>query len=164
MGKHTLSILVQNNPGVLSRVTGLFSRRSFNIDSLAVGTTDDSNFSRITIVVDGDDYVVDQVSKQLNKLIDVVKITQLEITESVNRELALIKVRTNSTSSRGDVVNIAEIFRTNIVDVSNEYLVVEISGSTEKINAFIDMIKPYGIEETVRTGKIAIGRGNRNIN
>lgn len=162
MPKHTLSVLVENHPGVLSRVAGLFSRRGFNIDSLAVGITEDPEVSRITIVVDGDDYVVEQVSKQLNKLIDVIKIRQLEKAESVSRELALIKVNAD-TSTRAEIIQIVEIFRAKIVDVSKNTLTIEISGGTDKVAALEDMLKQYGIKEIVRTGTIAIERGNRYI-
>lgn len=162
MPKHTLSVLVENHPGVLSRVSGLFSRRGFNIDSLAVGVTEDPEVSRITIVVDGDEYVVEQVSKQLNKLIDVIKIKQLEKSESVSRELALIKVSAD-TSTRAEIIQIVEIFRAKIVDVSKNTLTIEISGGTEKVAALEDMLNQFGIKEIVRTGTIAIERGNRYI-
>ena len=160
LAKHILSVLVENHPGVLSRVSGLFSRRGFNIDSLAVGITEDDNVSRMTIVVDGDDYVVEQVSKQLNKLIDVIKIKQLDKGDSVSRELALIKVCADA-NSRSEIIQIVEIFRGKIVDVSKNTLTVEISGPVEKIQALEDMVRPFGIKETVRTGTIAIERGNR---
>ncbi len=160
--KHTLSVLVENHAGVLSRVAGLFSRRGFNIDSLAVGVTENPDVSRITIVVDGDEYVVEQVSKQLNKLIDVIKIKQLEKNDSVSRELALIKV-TATASTRAEIIQIVEIFRAKIVDVSKNTLTIEISGATEKVAALEDMLKQFGIKEIVRTGTIAIERGNKYI-
>jgi acetolactate synthase-1/3 small subunit len=163
MGKHAISVLVENHAGVLSRVSGLFSRRGFNIDSLAVGVTENPNVSRMTIIVDGDDYVVDQVSKQLNKLIDVIKIKQLDSTESIRRELALIKVAA-TTSTRSEIIQIVGIFRANIVDVSKSTLTVEISGGIEKVAALEDMLKQFGIKEIVRTGTIAIERGNKFIN
>jgi len=128
--KYTLSVLVENHPGVLSRVAGLFSRRGFNIDSLAVGVTEDPAISRMTIVVNGDDYIVEQVTKQLNKLIDVIKIKKLNPKEAVERELALIKVNANS-QTRSDIIQITEIFRANIVDVSKETLTIEISGDED---------------------------------
>ncbi len=158
MAKHILSVLVENQPGVLSRVSGLFSRRGFNIDSLAVGITENPDVSRITIIVDGDDYTVEQVYKQLNKLIDVIKIKQLKKTESVVRELALIKVSTTA-SSRTEIIQIVEIFRAKIVDVSKDILTIEISGSSEKVAALEDMVRPFGIKGIVRTGTIAIERG-----
>ncbi len=162
MAKHLLSVLVVNQAGVLSRVAGLFSRRGFNIDSLAVGITENPDISRMTIVVNGDDYIVEQVGKQLNKLIDVITIKNLDEKESVRRELALIKVKA-STSTRSEIVQIVEIFRGKIVDVSNETLTIEISGPSEKIEALEDMVRPFGIRETVRTGTIAIERGTRII-
>ncbi len=162
MAKHTLSVLVENRSGVLSRVAGLFSRRGFNIDSLAVGVTENPEVSRMTIVVDGDEYTVEQVSKQLNKLIDVIKIRALENTDSVSRELALIKVNATS-STRSEIVQIVEIFRAKIVDVSKNTLTVEISGSGDKVRALEDMLRQFGIKEIVRTGTIAIERGNKYI-
>ena len=162
MGKHILSVLVENHPGVLSRVVGLFSRRGFNIDSLAVGVTEDPEVSRITIVVDGDEYIVEQVSKQLNKLVDVIKIKRLRKEESVERELVLIKVEADA-STRSEIVQIVKIFRANIIDVSQDTLTIEISGSTNKVAALEDMLKQFGIKETVRTGTIALERGNKHI-
>ena len=162
MAKHTLSVLVENHPGVLSRVAGLFSRRGFNIDSLAVGVTENKDISRMTIIVDGDDYTVEQVSKQLNKLIDIIKIKQLDKAESVSRELALIKV-TATASTRAEIIQIVEIFRANIVDVSKNTLTIEISGGTDKVTALEDMVRGFGIKEIVRTGTIAIDRGNKYI-
>lgn len=162
MAKHILSVLVENHAGVLSRVAGLFSRRGFNIDSLAVGVTEDPDVSRITIVVDGDDYTVEQVSKQLNKLIDVIKIKQLGKNESVIRELALIKVSATA-STRAEIIQIVEIFRAKIVDVSKNTLTIEISGSTDKVAALENMLSQFGIKEIVRTGTIAIERGNKYI-
>lgn len=162
MAKHTLSVLVENHAGVLSRVAGLFSRRGFNIDSLAVGITENPEISRMTIVVDGDDYTVEQVSKQLNKLIDVIRIKQLEKLDSVSRELALVKVEATA-SERTEIIQLVEIFRAKIVDVSRETLTVEISGASEKIEALLDMVRAFGIKEIVRTGTIAIERGSRVI-
>ncbi len=162
MAKHTLSVLVENHAGVLSRVAGLFSRRGFNIDSLAVGVTENPDISRMTIVVDGDDYTVEQVSKQLNKLIDVIKIKQLDKQDSVSRELALIKVSA-TTTTRSEIIQIVEIFRANIVDVSKNTLTIEISGGSSKITALEDMLRQFGIKEIVRTGTIAIERGNKYI-
>jgi len=163
MAKYTLSVLVENHAGVLSRVSGLFSRRGFNIDSLAVGVTEDPNISRITIVVDGDEHTVEQVSKQLNKLIDVIKVKQLVRHESVSRELALIKVSAETAAARSGVMQVVEIFRAKIVDISNTTLTVEISGSTDKVAAAEEMLKQFGIKEIVRTGTIAIERGNKVI-
>lgn len=162
MAKHTLSVLVENRSGVLSRVAGLFSRRGFNIDSLAVGVTENPEVSRMTIVVNGDEYTVEQVSKQLNKLIDVIKIRELENSDSVSRELALIKVNATA-ATRSEIIQIVEIFRAKIVDVSKNTLTVEISGATDKVEALEDMLKQFGVKEIVRTGTIAIERGNKYI-
>lgn len=162
MAKHILSVLVENHAGVLSRVAGLFSRRGFNIDSLAVGITENPEVSRMTIVVDGDEHTVEQVSKQLNKLIDVIKIKRLDKHESVSRELALIKVSANA-ATRSEIVQLVEIFRAKIVDVSKSTLTIEASGSEDKVSALEDLLKPFGIREVVRTGTIAIERGNRII-
>jgi acetolactate synthase-1/3 small subunit len=162
MAKHTLSVLVENRSGVLSRVAGLFSRRGFNIDSLAVGVTENPEVSRMTIVVNGDEYTVEQVSKQLNKLIDVIKIRALENSDSVSRELALIKVNATA-ATRSEIIQIVEIFRAKIIDVSKNTLTVEISGATDKVEALEDMLKQFGIKEIVRTGTIAIERGNKYI-
>lgn len=158
MAKHILSVLVQNHPGVLSKVSGLFSRRGFNIESLAVGTAETPDYSRITIIVNGDEYTVDQVSKQLNKLIDVVRIELLQQNESVERELVLIKVNALS-QSRSEIIQIAEIFRAKIVDVSQNTLTLEITGQADKVGALISMLEPFGVTEIIRTGIIAIRRG-----
>jgi acetolactate synthase-1/3 small subunit len=157
--KHTISVLVENHPGVLSRVAGLFSRRGFNIDSLAVGETMDSSVSRITIVVKGDDYIVGQVSKQLNKLVDVIKIKVFKPSEYVGRELVLIKVKA-TTKTRAEIMQLVDIFRANIVDVSTKSLTVEISADQEKISALTGLLGQFGILEVVRTGMIAIERGS----
>lgn len=162
MAKHTLSVLVENHAGVLSRVAGLFSRRGFNIESLAVGVTEDPGISRMTIVVDGDDYVVEQVSKQLNKLIDVIKIKQLNPADSVSRELVLVKVAA-TTSTRSEIIQIVDIFRAKIIDVSKNTLTIEITGASEKNAALEEMLKQFGIKEIVRTGTIAVERGSRII-
>jgi acetolactate synthase-1/3 small subunit len=157
--RHTLSVLVENHAGVLSRVAGLFSRRGFNIDSLAVGETNDPGISRITIVVRGDEYIIDQVSKQLNKLVDVIKIRVFEASEFVGRELVLIKVKADA-KSRTEIIQLVDIFRANIVDVAPDSMTVEISADQEKINALSILLEPYGILEVVRTGVIAIERGS----
>ncbi|NLM75539.1 MAG: acetolactate synthase small subunit [Clostridiaceae bacterium] len=163
MNRHVLSVLVENQSGVLSRVSGLFSRRGYNIDSLSVGETEDPKISRMTIVVRGDDQILEQIKKQLNKLIDVIKIVELDPDQSVFRELALIKVKTDM-NTRASVIEIVSIFRANIVDVSNTSLTVEMTGDETKIEAFIKLMKPYGIAEIVRTGLAAIERGSRVIN
>jgi acetolactate synthase-1/3 small subunit len=155
--KHILSVLVVNHPGVLAKVAGLFSRRGFNIDSLAVGVTNDPDVSRMTILSQGDDATVEQIARQLGKLVDVIKVT--DVTEnSVTRELALIKLRTTS-ETRGEILEIINIFRAKVVDISTEFLTVEITGDSEKVSALEDMLKGFGIEEMVRTGIIAISRG-----
>lgn len=156
--KHTISVLVENHPGVLSKVSGLFSRRAFNIDSLAVGITEDPAVSRITIVVNGDDYVTEQVEKQLNKLIDVIKVKTLKPGEFISRELMLVKVHANA-STRSEIVQIAEIFGAKIVDVSRTTLTMEYSDTYAKLQSFEDMLEPYGIREIARTGTIALERG-----
>jgi acetolactate synthase I/III small subunit len=156
--KHTLSILVENKPGVLTRIAGLFARRGFNIDTLAVGPTDDESVSRITLTVDGAKHPIDQVTKQLHKLVNVLKIRDLEPQDAVSRELALFKVAADGPS-RGEVMQIANIFRGNVVDVSRRALVIEITGTDEKIEAFEQLVRPFGLIEMVRTGEIAISRG-----
>ncbi|MCZ7382138.1 MAG: acetolactate synthase small subunit [Candidatus Methanoperedens sp.] len=156
--KHTLAILVENKPGVLTRVAGLFSRRGFNIESLAVGVTENADTSRITIVVSGDDHVLEQVEKQLNKLIDVIRVSDIPPDESVSRELALIKVGVDSTT-RAEVMQIVDVFRAKIVDVGIKSLVVEVTGDESKINAMEQLLRHFGIKEMVRTGKIAMNRG-----
>jgi acetolactate synthase-1/3 small subunit len=156
--KHTLAVLVENKPGVLTRVAGLFSRRGFNIESLAVGVTENADTSRITIVVSGDDHVLEQVEKQLNKLIDVIRVSDIPPDESVSRELALIKVGVDSTT-RAEVMQIVDVFRAKIVDVGIKSLVIEVTGDEGKINAMEQLLRHFGIKEMVRTGKIAMNRG-----
>ena len=162
MNRHVLSVLVENQSGVLSRVSGLFSRRGYNIDSLSVGETEDPKVSRMTIAVRGDDYILEQIKKQLNKLIDVIKIIELKKDQSVIRELALIKVKAPG-NSRASIIEIVDIFRAKIVDVSNETLTVEMTGDEGKIEAFINLMEPYGISEIVRTGLTALERGSKDI-
>ena len=156
--KHILSILVQNRPGVLTRIAGLFARRGFNIDTLAVGPTDDPALSRITLTVDGAKHPIDQVTKQLHKLVNVLKIRDLEPDDSVARELALFKVACDG-GSRGEVMQISEIFRGKVVDVGRRSVVIEVTGTDEKIEAFEALVRPFGLVEMVRTGEIAISRG-----
>ncbi|MDO9097916.1 MAG: acetolactate synthase small subunit [Candidatus Methanoperedens sp.] len=156
--KHTVAILVENKPGVLARVAGLFSRRGFNIESLAVGVTENPDTSRMTVVVSGDDRILEQVMKQLNKLIDVIRVSDIPPEESVNRELALIKVGVDSTT-RAEVMQIVDVFRAKIVDVGIKSLVVEVTGDESKINAMEQLLRQFGIKEMVRTGKIAMNRG-----
>jgi len=156
--KHILSILVENKPGVLTRIAGLFARRGFNIDTLAVGPTDDDTLSRVTLTLDGAMHPIDQVTKQLHKLVNVIKIRDLEPEETVARELALFKVSADGTT-RGEVMQICEIFRGKVIDVSKRSLILEITGTDEKIEAFERMVRPFGLVEMVRTGEIAISRG-----
>jgi acetolactate synthase-1/3 small subunit len=156
--KHTVAVLVENKPGVLARVSGLFSRRGFNIESLAVGVTENADTSRMTIVVSGDDKVLEQVMKQLNKLIDVIRVSDIPPEDSVNRELALIKVGVDSTT-RAEVMQIVDIFRAKIVDVGVKSLIVEVTGDESKINAIEQLLRQFGVKEMVRTGKVAMNRG-----
>ncbi len=160
--KHTLAVLVENKAGVLSRVASLFSRRGYNIDSLAVGVTEDPDISRITIVVHGDDHVVEQVTKQLNKLIDVIKVSDIGGDEAVERELALIKVAADA-NTRAEIIQIANIFRARIVDVAPKSMTVEITGDEGKVQAIEKLLRQFGIKELVRTGKIAIVRGSKKV-
>ena len=157
--KYTISVLVENHFGVLSKVSGLFSRRGFNIDSLAVGITENPKISRITIVVSGDEHTVEQVEKQLNKLIPVIKVKCLKSNEFISRELALIKVSCN-TPQRTDIMKIAELLKCDIVDVSTSYLSLQFAGKSNEFDTLINMLKPYGIREIVRTGIIAIETGS----
>jgi acetolactate synthase I/III small subunit len=156
--KHILSILVENKPGVLTRIAGLFARRGFNIDTLAVGPTDDPTLSRITLTLDGAMHPIDQVTKQLHKLVNVIKIRDLEPSETVARELALFKISADG-ASRAEVMQMVEIFRGKIIDVSKRSVIVEVTGSWEKIEAFERMVRPFGLIEMARTGEIAISRG-----
>src|SRR5213083_138772 len=156
--KHTLSILVENKPGVLTRIAGLFARRGFNIDTLTVGPTDDDGISRITLTLDGALHPIDQVTKQLHKLVNVIKIRDLEPEEAVARELALFKVSADG-ETRGQVMQFADIFRGKVIDVSKRSVTVEITGTDDKIEAFERMVRPFGLIEMVRTGEIAISRG-----
>ncbi|HGE70903.1 TPA: acetolactate synthase small subunit [Candidatus Poribacteria bacterium] len=156
--RHTISVLVENKFGVLARVAGLFSGRGYNIDSLNVGETEDPSISRMTIVARGDDRVLEQIMKQLNKLIDVIKVTDFTSEEHIERELVLIKVSANA-KTRSEIIQLADIFRSSIVDVSHESLVISATGDESKINALIEMLKSYGIREIARSGKVAISRG-----
>ena len=155
--KHSIAVLVLNKPGVLARISGLLSRRMFNIESIAAGLTEDPDITRITIVLKGDEQVLDQVIKQLSKLVDVIKILLIEGPDLINRELALIKVWANP-DKRSDIVDIVEIFRAKIVDVSRETMVIELTGDEQKIDALCEVLRDHGIVEMVRTGKIALSR------
>ncbi|MFL5845525.1 MAG: acetolactate synthase small subunit, partial [Solirubrobacteraceae bacterium] len=156
--KHVLTILVENKPGVLTRIAGLFARRGFNIDTLTVGPTDDPAISRFTLTVDGAMHPIDQVTKQLHKLINVLKIRDLEPDDTVTRELALFKINADG-NTRGEVMQICEIFRGKVVDVTKRAVIVEVTGATDKIEAFERMVRPFGLIEMMRTGEIAISRG-----
>lgn len=155
--KHTMSVLVENHFGVLARISGLFSGRGFNIESLSVGETEDLTVSRITLVVDGDEAILEQVTKQLNRLVDVIKVSDLTSTEFVEREIALIKVNA-SKRARSEIMEIADIFRAGIVDVSPATLTIEVTGDEHKIDAIIDLVKEFGIREIARSGKVALAR------
>jgi acetolactate synthase-1/3 small subunit len=163
MKPHILTVLVENRAGVLSRVAGLFSRRGFNIESLAVGTCEEPTMSRMTIVVIGDDAQIEQVMKQLHKLIDVIKVSDITENETVGRELALIKVSAEPGTSRAEVMQIASIFRAHIVDVGAKTVILQVTGDTEKIDALESLLNQYGVKEMVRTGKIAILRGAKTV-
>jgi acetolactate synthase-1/3 small subunit len=158
--KYVVSVLVQNQPGVLARIAGLFSRRGFNIESLAVGMTDKTAVSRMTIVVDGDDYIIEQVTKQLNKLVDVIKVNVLTSNDTVQRELILFKVHVTA-STRSEVMQMVDIFRAKIVDATRNSLVIELTGDDSKIKAMEDLLRQFGIKEMARTGLIAIERGSK---
>jgi acetolactate synthase I/III small subunit len=162
VAKHTLSVLVENKPGVLARVSGLFSRRGFNIDSLAVGPTEVDDISRMTIVVDAAMAPLEQVTKQLNKLVHVLKIVELDPGAAVQRELQMVKVAATG-DNRSQVIEIADVFRAKIVDVDAESITIEATGDTDKLAALVRLLTPYGIRELVRSGLIAVGRGNKSI-
>jgi acetolactate synthase I/III small subunit len=162
MSIHTLSVLVENKPGVLARVSGLFSRRGFNIESLAVGPTEHSEISRITILVSAEGNALEQITKQLNKLINVLKIVELDPDQTVQRELLLVKVRADE-GNRSAVLDIVELFNAKVVDVSPEALTVEVVGPPAKLEAVLKMMEPYGIREMVQSGMVALGRGPRSI-
>ena len=156
--RHVLSILVANNPGVLGRIVSLFSRRAYNIDGLSVGTSEDQRFTRITVSVQGDERVVEQIQKQVAKLHDVEDVTELKPESAIYRELCLVKVEATA-AARPDIFNVASVFRANIIDVSVKTLTMELTGDLDKIAAFVEIMKPYGIIEIVQTGLTAISRG-----
>jgi len=161
--RHTLAVLVDNKPGVLARVSGLFSRRGFNIESLAVGMTEDPEISRMTIVVRGDGRVLAQVTSQLGKLIDVISVCDLPASESVDRELVLIKVSADATT-RSEIMQIVDIFRAKIIDVGTETLIIEVTGDRGKVQAIREMLERFGIRELVRTGMVAMNRNEKTVN
>jgi acetolactate synthase-1/3 small subunit len=162
MSKHTLSVLVENKPGVLARIAALFSRRGFNIDSLAVGPTEHPEISRMTVVVDVEALPLEQVTKQLNKLIEVLKVVELEPAASVQREILLVKVRTD-LHSRSHVLETVQLFRAKVVDVASDTLTIEVTGNRDKLAAFLEVLEPFGVKELVQSGMVAIGRGARSI-
>ncbi|MBB4071649.1 acetolactate synthase small subunit [Leucobacter sp. OH2974_COT-288] len=162
MTRRVLSLLVEDKPGILSRVAGLFSRRGFNIESLAVGPTEVKGFSRITVVADEDELLLEQLTKQLNKLVNVLKIVELEQATSVQREHMLIKVRVDN-NTRSQVLEAVNLFRARVVDVANDALVIEVTGDSGKVNALLRVLEPYGIKELAQSGLIAIGRGPKSI-
>jgi acetolactate synthase-1/3 small subunit len=160
--RHTLSVLVENKPGVLARVAGLFSRRGFNIESLAVGPTEHTEISRMTIVVVVEDLPLEQVTKQLNKLVNVLKIVELDPAQSVQRELLLVKVRAD-LPVRSAVLETVQLFRARVVDVSPESVTIEATGTVDKLEALVRMLEPFGVRELVQSGMVAVGRGPRSI-
>ncbi|PZR51582.1 acetolactate synthase small subunit [Xylanimonas oleitrophica] len=162
MSRHTLSVLVENKPGVLTRVAALFARRAFNIHSLAVGPTEHEDISRITVVVDVDELPLEQVTKQLNKLVHVLKIVELDAESSVQRQLLLVKVRADA-STRSGVLEVVNLFRAHVVDVVPDTVVVEAIGTDAKLDALVAALEPYGVREIVKSGTLAIGRGSRSI-
>ncbi|HOF64937.1 MAG TPA: acetolactate synthase small subunit [Dermatophilaceae bacterium] len=162
MPKHTLSVLVEDKPGVLTRIAALFSRRGFNIDSLAVGPTEHPEVSRMTVVVECDELPLEQVTKQLNKLVEVLKIVELEPATSVQRQIVLVKVRADATT-RSHIVETAELFRGKVVDVASDSLTIEMTGKVEKVQAMLGVLEPFGIRELVQSGIVAVGRGPRSI-
>ncbi|BDU49589.1 acetolactate synthase small subunit [Haliovirga abyssi] len=160
--RHVISVIVENKPGVLTRVSGLFSRRGYNIESLTVGTTENPNLSRMTIVVEGDQSILEQIEKQLYKLVDTLKVIDLPHATSVSRELVLVKVCSDK-NNRSEIIQTADIFRGKIVDVGESTLTIEVTGEEGKLGAFINLMSKFGIKELVRTGKIALHRGERTI-
>jgi len=161
--KHTISVLVENKFGVLSRISGLFSGRGFNIESLSVAETMDPTVSRMTIVTRGSDQIIEQVTKQLNKLVDVIKVNDLTNEKFIDREMVLIKVDTDQAVKRDEILRVVEIFRCKVADVSPRAYTIEITGDEGKINAIVEMLKPIGIKEIVRTGRIAMIRGSKSL-
>jgi acetolactate synthase-1/3 small subunit len=162
MSTHVLSLLVEDRPGLLTRVAGLFARRGFNIESLAVGKSEIEGLSRITVVVDVEDQPLEQVTKQLNKLVNVIKVVELDVEQAVTREHLLIKVRVDNTT-RSQIIEAVTLFRAQIVDVATDALVIEVTGGSGKIQAFLRILEPYGIKEIAQSGLLAIGRGSKSI-
>ncbi len=162
MSKHTLSVLVENKPGVLARIAGLFSRRGYNIDSLAVGPTEHPEISRMTIVVNVEESPLEQVTKQLNKLVEVIKVVELDDGYSVSRELLLVKIKADA-SVRGQVLEVVQLFKAKVVDVGTDAITIQITGNQDKLADFLRIVEPFGVRELVQSGMVAIGRGSRSI-
>ncbi len=162
MSRHTLSVLVENKPGVLARIAGLFSRRGFNIDSLAVGPTEHPEVSRMTIVVNVEESPLEQVTKQLNKLVEVIKIVELEPGASVSRELLMVKVKADA-ATRGQVLEVVQLFKAKVVDVATDAVTIQVVGNQDKLEDFLRIVEPFGVRELVQSGMVAIGRGSRSI-
>jgi acetolactate synthase I/III small subunit len=162
VSKHTLSVLVEDKPGVLARIAGLFSRRGFNIDSLAVGPTEHADISRMTVVVDVEDLPLEQVTKQLNKLVEVIKVVELEPAASVQRELMLIKVRAD-LQTRSHVLETVQLFRAKVVDVAPDAVTIEATGNVDKLGALLRVLEPFGVREIVQSGMVAVARGPRSM-
>ncbi len=160
---HIIAAIVEHKPGVLYGVANMFRRRNFNIESISVGRTEQSDLARMTITVNGDERTVEQVTKQLNKLIDVIKVSRLDPASIVSREMALVKISAPGAKARSDIINYADIFRARVVDISSESLMVEITGDPDKIDAFIDLMKPFGVKEVARTGITALSRGTKSV-
>lgn len=160
--KHTIAVVVENKSGVLTRIAGLFSRRSFNIESLSVGATDNPEYSRMTLSVEGDDVVLEQVIKQLSKLINVIRVSELEPDDSVERELAMIKVSADK-ANRSEIMQLVSVFRAKIIDVSARSMIIEVTGDEQKVDALVLLLRQFGIKELARTGKVSMIRGTRVI-
>ncbi|MBO7718700.1 MAG: acetolactate synthase small subunit [Methanosphaera sp.] len=161
--KHTISIIVENKTGVLQRIAGLFTRRDFNIDNISVGKTSDANISRITITTYGDDKTLEQIIKQLNKLIEVIKVREMKPDQTIRRQLALVKIHAPTEQAKSEIIQYTNIFRGKIADVTPKTITIEITGNPDKINALIELIRPYGIKEMTKTGTTAITRGQKTL-
>ena len=163
VNKHTISILVENKPGVLQRVSGLFTRRNFNIDSITVGRTAEPGLSRITIITKGDNQTLEQIIKQTNKLIEVIKVRELKPQTAIKRQLALLKIHAPDEQNKSEIIQYTNIFRGHVIDVTHKTITIEITGNPDKINAFINLVKPFGIKETAKTGVTALTRGHKTL-
>jgi len=164
MRQHVIAFLVENKPGVLGKITHMFRRRNFNIESISVGVSEVKGFSRITVALYGDDWLVEQVIKQLKKIIEVVRVTRLDLADSVIRELVLIKVNVSSPTTREEIMQYVKVFRAAVVDIEPNSIIIEITGDSDKVNAFIDLMRNFGIKELSRTGITALSRGKRSLN